>query len=450
MSVRDFILPRLVPALLVAGAAGLIALSWNPLSATTTDKPEAPINATAVANTAQGANPDPQTQLFVTWTTPTIEGDASLVAYTLAHRVKDNELPWVYLQSGLSDTATSALITGLATATTYELSLQAVTSDDNGPTVNFQGITDNVNSPPRFPGAGATRSVVENAPAGTSVGAPVTAADFNLDPLTYSISSNDYFDIGAATGRITVKDGAGLDKEAADSHTVTVSVSDGLSDNGEITDTAVDATIAVAINVLDDTELPGLPVAPQLESLSEPASVPTAEPTPAPTPVLKSLAVDATATQPTSSPGVNLLSTDNHRQQFATPTPSLLSNLKELEPLPIGPPPYSFPRLTPPPAVEPAPIQRFMKSEPRPIGPPPQVVPQLAPPPAVEPAPAKAEAASLADAPTTAPPPPARYGAGNWLGNYWGLLLLLLLLLALGLKLAWDYVGSRRPRIFRF
>ena len=43
------------------------------------------------------------------------------------------------------------------------------------------------NAPPAFSAATATRSVPENSPASTHVGAPVTATDGDNDPLTYTL-----------------------------------------------------------------------------------------------------------------------------------------------------------------------------------------------------------------------------------------------------------------------
>ena len=117
-------------------------------------------------------------------------------------------------------------------------------------------VTD-VNEAPQFSGATATRSVAENSAAGTNVGAVVTATDPEGDTLTYSLTGTDAgkFDIGAATGRITVKTGNVPDYEAKTSYSVTVNVTDGKKADGTA-DTTIDDTIAVTIDVTDVNEPP--------------------------------------------------------------------------------------------------------------------------------------------------------------------------------------------------
>ena len=110
---------------------------------------------------------------------------------------------------------------------------------------------------------GAPRSVAENSAAGASVGSPVTAADPDGDPLTYSMSASDVFDIDTDTGQIRVAAGATLDYEDTQSYTVTVGVSDGKDPDGNA-DTTVDDTIEITINVTDVDEPPAAPGAPDL------------------------------------------------------------------------------------------------------------------------------------------------------------------------------------------
>ena len=81
------------------------------------------------------------------------------------------------------------------------------------------------------PGVGrwspAAREVAENSPGGTHVGAAVAAQGGDGEPLTYAISGDAAFTIDAASGQISVAEGAFLDHERTPSYTVTVSVSDG-------------------------------------------------------------------------------------------------------------------------------------------------------------------------------------------------------------------------------
>ena len=83
------------------------------------------------------------------------------------------------------------------------------------------------NSAPAFASDMAERSVGENMPAGTDVGAPVAATDEDPgDTIEYSLTGGDgQFEIDSASGQITTK--MALDHEAMPSHTVTVTASDG-------------------------------------------------------------------------------------------------------------------------------------------------------------------------------------------------------------------------------
>ena len=75
-------------------------------------------------------------------------------------------------------------------------------------------------------GQAATRTVAENSPAGTTVGAPVTATDPDGDTLAYSLGSAQFM-IHPTSGQLTVATGANLDYETQASYTVTVTASDG-------------------------------------------------------------------------------------------------------------------------------------------------------------------------------------------------------------------------------
>ena len=109
------------------------------------------------------------------------------------------------------------------------------------------------NSPPAFDeGAGPlTRSVAENSPADTTVGAAVAATDADGDALTYTLTGTDAgsFTIDSI-GQIKVAQGTSLDYETKTSYSVTVNVSDGKDSSGGA-DTAEDATVDVTISVTD-------------------------------------------------------------------------------------------------------------------------------------------------------------------------------------------------------
>ncbi len=104
------------------------------------------------------------------------------------------------------------------------------------------------NVPPRYSGTQTTRSVLENAPAGTNVGDPVIATDNNQnDRLTYRLGGTDatMFRIRASTGQIQTA--VPMDHESDSSYTVTVKAVDPSS---------ASSTITVNISVTDVDEPP--------------------------------------------------------------------------------------------------------------------------------------------------------------------------------------------------
>ena len=121
------------------------------------------------------------------------------------------------------------------------------------------------NTAPSFGMVSVVREIAENAGSGAAVGAPVAATDAENDPLAYSLAGSDAgrFSVDASTGQIRVGAGAAPDHEAASSHALTVQVADGLDAAGD-PDPAVDASVAVAVSVLDAAEPPAPPDAPAL------------------------------------------------------------------------------------------------------------------------------------------------------------------------------------------
>ena len=101
-----------------------------------------------------------------------------------------------------------------------------------------------------------TRSVAENSPAGTLVGAAVTAHDDEDDVLTYALSDDptvepnnddDHFDFNTQTGQISVKAGKDLDYEVDNTYSVRVTATD---------PSGTSTTATVTINVTDVSEAP--------------------------------------------------------------------------------------------------------------------------------------------------------------------------------------------------
>ena len=115
-------------------------------------------------------------------------------------------------------------------------------------------------------GAAAVRTVAENAAAGTNVGAPLSATDPEDDALAYTLGGTHaaLFTVDGSNGQLEVGSGTDLDFEGAVmSYAVSVEVSDGKDGAGKA-DTAVDATVAVTVNVTDVAEPPGTPDTPTL------------------------------------------------------------------------------------------------------------------------------------------------------------------------------------------
>ena len=117
-------------------------------------------------------------------------------------------------------------------------------------------------NPPRlgFVDAELTRSVRENSPAGTNVGAPIPSA-LDSGNVTYTLEGTDAdsFVINSATRRITTKAGVTYDHEAKSSYAVTVRATDG-DDNTD--------TVDVTISVTDVAEPPLAPARPTVAAIS--------------------------------------------------------------------------------------------------------------------------------------------------------------------------------------
>ena len=130
-----------------------------------------------------------------------------------------------------------------------------------------------VDEAPVFPVVSATRSVAENTPAGTNIGAPVGAVDPEGAILTYVLGGANAkrFDMDTATGQLKTK--SALDYERKTSYRVSVTADDG---NGNTT------LIDVAIRVTDVAEPPtvapgSVTATPDREGLNVSWTVPTAD-----------------------------------------------------------------------------------------------------------------------------------------------------------------------------
>ncbi len=212
----------------------------------------------------------PTSALVVDWSAPSSNGSA-ITGYRLRYRA-EGDSAWTTQTLGA---ATTARLSGLASATVYEAQVRAVNTLGAGPWSDTgTGATATPNGAPVFPlpGSPLSRSVAENSPAGTAVGGPVEATDPEGDALTYAISGAAEFTIDSATGQIRVAQGADIDYESVSSYTVTVTVTDGLDALGNA-DSSADDSKQVNISVIDVDETE--PVTPDV---SEPEVEQQAEP----------------------------------------------------------------------------------------------------------------------------------------------------------------------------
>ena len=149
------------------------------------------------------------------------------------------------------------------TKSSYSVTVKA--DDNNGGTATIDvtiTVTD-VNEPPEFDSATATREVPENTEAGENIGAPVTAADPDTgDTPAYTLEGADLdsFDIDSASGQIQTKSGVTYDHEVKSSYSVTVKADD---NNGGT------ATIDVTITVADVNEPPEFSVETASRTIAE-------------------------------------------------------------------------------------------------------------------------------------------------------------------------------------
>ena len=233
-----------------------------------TVEPEAPPTATAEPTPEPLSRPgtpsvapsstEPATALAVSWTAPANAGQSAITGYDVRYRKQDTSAWTAHAFSGV---ATATTLTGLEPDTTYEVQVAASNDEETSHWSNAgTGRTQAPNTPPTITtaeGAGKRlrREVAEKSPAGSAVGATVTATDRDGDSLTFSLSGSDAFTIAATTGQISVANGATLDHETTSSYTVTVSVTDGKDLHGA-PDSAVDDSVEVAIAVTDVAELP--------------------------------------------------------------------------------------------------------------------------------------------------------------------------------------------------
>ena len=127
----------------------------------------------------------------------------------------------------------------------HVLSVSVSYTDGYGPGKSAEASTGSAvgNDAPAFPAQTMSRAINENAPAGAAAGAPVTAADPNRDPLTYSMTGAPGFSIDRQTGQI--RTASAMDHEAQPSYAATVTATDAHGAKAQ-------AEVVITVNNLDE------------------------------------------------------------------------------------------------------------------------------------------------------------------------------------------------------
>ena len=153
----------------------------------------------------------------------------------------------------------------------YELTLSVTDGKDRqgnddtsvDDSVNVTITVTNVNEPPEFGSSTHELEIAENTAGDTDIGDPISAEDPESDALSYSLTGADsgHFRVDDSTGQIstgmeTLFDHEDpVDADGDNVYELAVHVSDGRDEAGR-TDTAVDDTVTVKIEVTDKNEPP--------------------------------------------------------------------------------------------------------------------------------------------------------------------------------------------------
>ena len=166
------------------------------------------------------------TRITATVTLTIANSDGTATTFYVRHETPPGSGVWAAAVTVSSSGASAEVaLTGLTPSSQFRVEAAADSAFGDSVTADF---TTTANTAPAFAAATVTRSVAENAPAGHSVGAPVTASDADGDALTYSlgVAAASSFYINGATGQLTVGRGVSIDYETGASYSVTVTVTD--------------------------------------------------------------------------------------------------------------------------------------------------------------------------------------------------------------------------------
>ena len=155
---------------------------------------------------------EPETKIDLSWTAPDMTGKPALSGYDVEYKLADDSDWTTQTHSGTGVTST---LTGLTAGKKYDARVRAKNDEGDSPWSTGSIITD---------GNAVTRSIAENSPDGTDIGAAVTAkANANYD-YTHALSGTDAsdFDIVSTSGQIQVK--SPLNYETKNKYSVIVTV----------------------------------------------------------------------------------------------------------------------------------------------------------------------------------------------------------------------------------
>ncbi|MDE2844445.1 MAG: cadherin domain-containing protein [Chloroflexota bacterium] len=202
------------------------------------------------AVTISSVSPGAGSPLIVSWRAPS--GDAGWVtAYDLRYIRTDADKTvaanWTVVNNvWIGVGPLRYMLTGLDNRVQYDVQVRAVNPVGQGPwsavATGAPAEAQTSGLPPVFT---ATRSIPENAAAGSAVGAPFAAIDPDGGSLSYALSGADSgsFAIGQTSGQITLAAGVVLDYATKSSYTAIVTATDG---------GGLSTSIAVTINVTQE------------------------------------------------------------------------------------------------------------------------------------------------------------------------------------------------------
>ena len=169
----------------------------GPWSSTRTGTPRTVPGAPGIDSVTPGDE-----SLAVSWSVPPDDGGAAITSYDLRYIRSDAadkaDANWSEEQGSGSPTSLQHTITGLSNGVEYDLQVRAVNiagdgawSTSVGGTPAASAVTPSDAAPVFAEGTSTTRSVDEDATAGTAVGGPVAATDADNDTLAYTLGGDD-------------------------------------------------------------------------------------------------------------------------------------------------------------------------------------------------------------------------------------------------------------------